>query len=121
VDNAKAVVSRVADHLVEPQGFGQLVWMVSGRQGNSGTMTIGRCYIEPGKANPRHYHPNCDEVLHLLQGVIEHSAGDELVKMYPGDTISIPANTLHNARNIGTEEAIMVISFSSPDRQVVGE
>jgi quercetin dioxygenase-like cupin family protein len=84
-------------------------------------MTIGRCYIDPGKANPRHYHPNCDEVLHVLHGTIEHSAGDELVTMGPGDTISIPAGILHNARNIGADQAVFVIAFSSADRQVVGE
>jgi quercetin dioxygenase-like cupin family protein len=106
---------------VEETEFGRLEWMIAGRLGNSTTMTIGRCYIDPGKANPRHYHPNCDEVLHVLQGTIEHSAGDDLVTMGPGDTISIPTGVLHNARNIGDDQAIFLIAFSSADRQVVGE
>ena len=41
--------------------------------------------------------------------------------MNPGDTISIPAGVIHNATNIGDEEAIMVISFSSADRHTIGE
>ena len=41
--------------------------------------------------------------------------------MGPGDTISIPSGALHNASNLGTDEAIFVISFSAPDRQTVGE
>lgn len=107
--------------VVENQSWGRLEWMVSAALGNSGTMTVGRCYIRQGEQNPRHYHPNCDEVLHVLQGTIEHSIDDELLTMGPGDTISIPSGARHNARNIGTGEAIFVIAFSAPDRQTVGE
>lgn len=107
--------------VVEEQGWGRLEWMVSGALGNSSTMTIGRCYIRPGQQNPRHHHPNCDEVLHVLQGSIEHSLDDRLFPMGPGDTVSIPAGMVHNARNVGTDEAVFVIAFSTPDRQVVGE
>lgn len=119
--NGKAMVSRTGDHLTETQSWGRLVWMVAGRMGNSDTMTVGRCYIDPGAANPRHHHPNCDEVLHILQGTIEHTAGDDVVEMGPGDTISIPAGVIHNARNVGQDQAIFVISFSTPDRQTIGE
>src|SRR5437763_13164918 len=57
---------------VEETSWGRLVWMIAGRLGNSATMTVGKSYIYPGSANPRHYHPNCDEVLHVLAGDIEH-------------------------------------------------
>ncbi|MFC7623683.1 cupin domain-containing protein [Microlunatus sp. GCM10028923] len=111
-----------ADQVItEDQDWGRLVWMVSGRQGNSTTMTVGRCYLDPGQQNPRHYHPNCDEVLHVLQGRILHSVDDATFEMGPGDTVSIPSGKVHNARNLGTEQAIFVISFSDPDRQTVGE
>jgi len=114
-------VMRQDDWAPEPQQWGRLVWMVSGALGNSETTTFGRCYIDEGQANPRHYHPNCDEVLHVLEGEIEHSFGDEVLRMGPGDTISIPANTLHNARNVGPGQAIFAISFSSAYREVIGE
>ena len=88
---------------------------------NSETMTVGRCYIDVGQANPRHYHPDCDEVLHVLEGSIEHSADDETVRMGPGDTISIPQGVVHNATNVGDSQAVFVIAFSSADRTAVGE
>ncbi|WP_020579277.1 cupin domain-containing protein [Actinopolymorpha alba] len=116
-----AALSRPDDYEVEETAWGKLVWMVSGRLGNSGTMTVGRCHIKPGMENPRHYHPNCDEVLHVLQGTIEHSLDDVVVTMTAGDTISIPSGVVHNARNISDHDAIFVISFSSADRQAVGE
>lgn len=121
VTSKTAGVSRSTDHEVEETSWGRLVWMVAGRLGNSTTMTVGKCYIDPGQANPRHHHPNCDEVLHVLQGSIEHSAGDEVVAMEEGDTISIPSGVVHNARNVGDDQVVLMVSFSSAERQVVGE
>lgn len=106
---------------VEEQPWGRLVWMVSGALGSSETMTIGRCFIEPGQANPRHYHPNCDEVLHVLRGTVEHTVGDETFPMTAGDIVSIPRGNLHNARNVGDDVAEFLICFNTPDRQTVGE
>ena len=63
----------------------------------------------------------CEEVLHLLYGTIVHSIGDEAVEMSAGDTVVIPPHVVHNARNVGTEDAVMLIAFSSADRQTVGE
>lgn len=117
----QGMVSRPETQDVEEHNWGRLVWMVAGRLGNSDTMTVGRCYIDPGMANPRHWHPNCDEVLYVVQGTIEHSAGDDITQMGPGEAISIPAGVPHNAKNIGDDQASFVIAFSSPDRETVGE
>lgn len=119
--NGNATVARATEHEIDVTEWGRLEWMISGRLGNSTTMTVGKCYIAPGRQNPRHHHPNCDEVLHVLQGTIEHSADDDRVTMRAGDTISIPQGVVHNARNVGDDEAVFVISFSSADRQVIGE
>ncbi len=101
--------------------WGRIVWLVSGAQKSSGTMTFGRVTIKAGHANPRHLHPNCDEVLHLVSGQIEHSLGDEKLVMNVGDTISVPSGIVHNARTTSDEDAEMVICFSSPDRQTLPE
>jgi mannose-6-phosphate isomerase-like protein (cupin superfamily) len=82
---------------------------------------FGEAVIKPGQENPRHFHLNCDEVLHVLKGHILHTMGDKSVEMNEGDTVSIPAGVHHNAKNIGTENAVLAISFSSADRQAVGE
>ncbi len=110
-----------ASVVVEPQEWGRLEWMVSDAIGNSDTLTVGKCYIRPGMQNPPHHHPNCDEVLHVLRGRIRHRVGDDYVEMGPGDTISIPTGAIHNAHNVGEEEAEFVICFSTARRQVVGE
>ena len=84
-------------------------------------MTVGEAVIKPGQENPRHYHPNCDEILHVVRGRILHTMGSQQVEMTAGDTVSIPTGVRHNARNIGTEDAVLAISFSSAHREVIGE
>jgi quercetin dioxygenase-like cupin family protein len=80
-------------------------------------MTFGRVVIPADQENPRHRHPNCDEILHLLSGRIEHSLGEESFVLQVGDTISIPAGQWHNAKALDGVDAEMVICFSSADRQ----
>lgn len=101
--------------------WGRIVWLVSRGLGNSTTMTFGRVTIKAGFANPRHRHPNCDEILHLVSGRLEHSLGDESFIMEPGDSISIGTGIVHNAKSVGDEDAEMIIAFSSADRETEGE
>jgi len=116
-----AAVSRPENNDVVTFPWGKINWHVSGPLGNSDSMTTGIVMIDAGQANPRHFHPNCDEVLHVLQGRIRHTMNEVTVEMGPGDTVSIPKGVLHNATNIGDGRAVMAISFSSPWREVVGE
>ena len=101
--------------------WGGLIWQVSGPLGNSESMTVGRCLLAPGEANGRHHHPNCDEVLEVLEGSIVHSFDGREVAMERGDVISIPSGVVHNARNVGTTAAELLICFSSAWRETVPE
>ena len=53
--------------------------------------TIGQPLIGSGCENPLHSHPNCSEILVVVQGRIAHliENGNE-VEMTVGDTISLP-------------------------------
>ena len=117
----ESVVTRPADNEVVNYSWGHLTWYASRKLKNSDTMTVGQAVIKPGQENPRHFHPNCDEVLHVVKGDILHTMAGQSVEMHAGDTVSIPAGVMHNAKNIGADEAVLAISFSSADRQVIGE
>ena len=114
-----AIILRAADAARVPMPSGALTWFASRQLGNSETMTVGRATLPPGGMNPRHFHPNCEEVLHVLHGKILHTMGDDEAEMATGDTITIPAGVVHNARNIGDTDALLLICFSSADRETV--
>lgn len=116
---SKAIVTKADRCQNVWMACGNLTWLVSKELGNSETMTVGRSTIRPGQMNPRHYHPNCDEVLHVLEGTIIHTMDGDEAELTEGDTISIPKNVVHNARNVGTVDALLFICFSSAERQTV--
>ena len=102
--------------------WGSLTWFASAELGNSDCLTVGRCVLEPGMSNPRHHHPDCEEVLHVLAGRIAHALpGGREVEMSAGDTITLPAGAAYFARNIGDEDAVLFVCLSSAERKVVGE
>lgn len=113
------LVTRRGDYQPESYPGAKLFWGVSGALGNSECMTVGWCLLAPGAANDRHYHPNCDEVLLVVQGRIVHSWNSKEIEMTEGDVISLPQGVVHNARNIGDEHARLLVCFSSADRQTV--
>lgn len=96
--------------------WGCMRWLASRDIGNVDGLTLGRVTIKPGEANPRHVHANCEEVLYLLAGSLEHTAGDETVVLHGGDTFVVPAGVAHNARNVGERDADMIVCYSSGER-----
>lgn len=116
-----AIVIRAVNDQVIQYPWGHLTWYVSRELNNSDTMTVGEAVIKPDRENTRHFHPNCDEVLHVIKGHILQTMGDRSVEMNEGDTVSIPAGIHHSTKNIGTEDAVLAISYSSATRKVIGE
>ena len=101
---------------VTETSWGSLEWLASREIGNAEDVTVGRVVIKAGRSNPRHGHNNCEEVLYLLAGRLEHSIGDETVTLEPGDTITIPPGVCHNAVSVGEVDADMIVVYSSGDR-----
>lgn len=114
-------LTRSSDFVIEPLSGGELRWGVSAARGNSQHLSVGWCLLDPGQANTRHYHPNCDEVLVVVDGSITHSWNSEEMEMSEGDAISIPQGVVHNARNTGEARARLLICFSSATRETVAE
>ena len=99
--------------------WGAIRWLMNGALDADAAQTLGVVYILPGERNPRHYHPNCEELLFVLSGECEHSFEERSVRLRPGDLIRVPAGVRHNAVNTGWEPVRMLVCFSSPDRQTV--
>ena len=96
--------------------WGRLEWFAR-KELNGADMTLGTCYLNPWMENTMHSHPNCDEVLYVLEGSIRHRLNGEEVEMNEGDSLFIPKGAAHNAVNKGNTEAVLSIAFDTGDRQ----
>jgi len=99
--------------------WGTLKWLCNATLVPGAMQTVGIAEILPGKRNPVHFHPNCEEVLYVLSGQGRHSFDDRAVDLKAGMTIRIPAGVKHNMFNTGTEPLTALITFSSGDRKTV--
>ena len=112
-------VSRVSREHAITFDWGSIQWLVNDQLAADAQITFGYVEIDAGGKNPRHLHPNCDEVLYVLEGTLEHSLGDDVVDLSPGDALLIPRNVPHDARNRGQASARVVVAYSTGDRQTV--
>ncbi|HET7769628.1 MAG TPA: cupin domain-containing protein [Chloroflexota bacterium] len=97
----------------------RIKWLFSGQTAPDTAQTLGYVVIEPGQKNPLHAHPNCEEVLYLISGELDHSLGDEVYRLRAGDAIRVPAGAKHDAKSVGSEPAAMVVCYSVPNREMV--
>ena len=97
--------------------WGAVRWLVGEQQMPGAEQTLGVVTIVPGQRNPRHLHPNCEELLYVLAGECEHKLGDAMFHLSPGMVIRIPRGVAHWARCTSAEPLVAVISFSAPDRR----
>jgi quercetin dioxygenase-like cupin family protein len=71
--------------------------VVSGRE-----VVEVRVEVDAGHGVPRHTHPG-DEVLYVVEGTLEYLPdGKAPVMLKAGQSVFIPAGTIHAARNPGT-------------------
>lgn len=115
------IVANVSD--ADPAVFpwGRITWLHNGETGAKG-LTVGEVIISPGQSNPMHAHPNCEEVLYLISGELDHTYGpDEVYHLTPGMSIRVPAGIKHNAACTSAEPARMIVAYDSAYREMVRE
>ena len=96
-----------------------LEWLADGSLMPGCEMTFGRVQLKPGASNPPHFHPNCQELLFVLQGTLEHTLGMTSVQLSEGSLLHIPQGVIHNARNTGNTSAILLVAYSTERRQTI--
>ena len=97
----------------------RIKWLFSGQTAPDTAQTLGYVVIEPGQKNPLHAHPNCEEVLYLISGELDHSLDGAVYHLKAGDAIRVPAGARHDAKAVGSEPAAMVVCYSVPNREMV--
>ncbi len=111
------LTTHTADLPMQSFDWGTLQWLANG--GLGAAQTVGVCQLFAGKANPLHYHPNCEEILYVQQGMGKHLLDQEWIPVRAGSVVRIPVGMKHKLVNDGPDTMITFIAFSSADRQTV--
>ena len=70
-----------------------------------------RVDIGPEAPAVRHKHPG-EEVIYVLEGTLEYSLdGREPLTVSAGEALTVPAETVHSVRNVGTGPASELATF----------
>lgn len=112
-------LTHASDLPTEAFPWGQLQWLCNARLLPGAAQTLGLCTLHPGQGNPLHYHPNCEELLLVLEGSGRHLIGGEWVELKEGTTIRVPIGMRHQLINTGPGPLRCVIAFSSGERETV--
>ena len=110
-------VRRNVGAAAEATDFGRVHWVVRDGDPPGAEQTVGLATFDVGKGNVEHIHPNCEEVIYVLAGEVEHTLGDQSTRLSAGDLIVVPRGMPHRLTNIGSSAARACVIFSSPDRQ----
>ncbi len=80
-----------------------------------------RMTITPRHSGEAHRHANADEVIYLLKGRVEVSAGAETFPLDTTDSLAIPGGLLHQIHNRGIEQAELLVCYSTGHREYTPE
>ena len=64
--------------------------------------------LRPGESVGDHHHGSEAEVYHCIQGEGQVRDGDGRIEVAPGDTVVLPAGTLHGLRNMGLSDLVIL-------------
>jgi quercetin dioxygenase-like cupin family protein len=112
-------VQRDVGASAEMAPFGRIEWAVRAGKPDGVEQTLGLAVFEAGGSNAAHYHPNCEEIVYVLEGEIQHTLGDEVTTLWAGDVIVVPRNMHHRIINDGSKACRLLVMFSSPEREFV--
>ncbi len=112
-------IKRDAGSRAETTAWGSVEWVVREGDPPGAEQTLALATWAPGQGNVEHTHPNCEEVVYVLEGVIDHTLGEQLAHLSAGDVIVVPRGAPHRLVNNSAAPVRTLIVFSSPDRQFV--
>lgn len=103
----------------EPTDFGSVQWAARRDDPPGAEQTAGLAVFDPGKSNVEHVHPDCEEIVYVLAGELEHTLADQRTLLRAGDLIVVPRGVPHRLINTGDAPVRAFVVFSSPDRRFV--
>jgi quercetin dioxygenase-like cupin family protein len=99
--------------------WGSLTWLVNSELVEGSELTLGVVTIKPGRSNPTHTHPNCEEIVYVLSGSCEQQIGEERTTLSAGQGVVVPRELEHCSVNTGSDPLVVLVCYSSADRETV--
>jgi quercetin dioxygenase-like cupin family protein len=81
---------------------------------NSNIITV-RAIFPAGSAHKFHSHPNMEEVIYIVHGTCEQWVEDDMQLMLEGDSVHIPAGTVHGSYNAGDDDLVLLAILTPAD------
>ncbi len=83
----------------------------------SGSKTVAVHYLElkPDEEFAEHLHEESVDVISVIQGQGEIVSDGRVYPIHAGQSVYVPPNTRHSARNTGTETFISIDVLTPPD------
>ena len=91
-------------------------WLMEDAIEEGAGLSLARMTVAPGTLSEAHRHPNCTEAIHVLEGNVLQRKGEAWVEIGLGETILIPADTVHQTHNKSEKSAVLMIAYSSGKR-----
>ena len=82
----------------------EIEWLIDRRDG-APNFELRKFRIRPNGSIPKHYHPDVEHEKYVLKGEYVVGIGEKVYHVRPGDSLFIPAGTLHWYDNSGKEDA----------------
>ncbi len=77
-----------------------------------GTFAIVEEVVPSNYATPLHVHCREDERVYVVSGNLMFQVGDEIFGATTGAFINMPRGLVHNYKNVGNTEAVLLITYS---------
>ncbi len=94
------VTARQVDRAVKTE----IEWLID-RHDGAPNFELRKFRIKPGGSIPKHYHPDIEHEQYVLAGDYKVGVGEEVHRVKPGDSLYIPAGTVHWYENDGGRDA----------------
>jgi mannose-6-phosphate isomerase-like protein (cupin superfamily) len=97
------------------RSWGSQMWMANGAL-TGASLSLAHLVVKPQHSAEAHRHANADEVIYAIKGQTVVRAGSEVFHLEAGDALTIPGGLTHQIENLGTEDAEMILTYSTGHR-----
>lgn len=114
-----AIAAHAAKPVFRPSGTASAVYgpgdiyslLITGKESNNVFFQF-EAVVPEGSGPPPHIHSREDETFYVVSGSLEILLGDKTHRAKAGDFVYIPRGTVHRFKNVGSGNAVQLVTFS---------